>query len=151
MHGILMLVVLVLLNILVTNTAAQSCPANLNSEAQIVLVFDRTVPLDDLPGGVMDTNLTFFREVLGYNDAQIQQETQSAFQFLNERFGLDFSLSQGPMNKAFTSSKMPPFNRLDDPLLMQPSIAGQSLEVPSRDALRQLLVDSLSALLESRH
>ena len=94
MHGILMLVVLVLLNILVTNTAAQSCPANLNSEAQIVLVFDRTVPLDDLPGGVMNTNLTFFREVLGYDDAQIQQETQSAFQFLNERFGLDFSLSE---------------------------------------------------------
>ena len=61
------------------------------------------------------------------------------------------SLSQSPMSEAFTSSKMPPFNRLDDPLLMQPSITDQSLEVPSRDALRQLLVDSLSALPESRH
>ena len=82
-----------LLSTLVTNTAAQSCPANLNSEAQIVLYADRTTPLDTgLPTAGVDTNLTFFREVLGFDDARIQQETQNAFQFFNERFGLDFSL-----------------------------------------------------------
>ena len=51
---------------LVTNVAAQSCPANLNSEAQIVLYTDRTILLDGVlpPAGraVVDTNLTFFRE-----------------------------------------------------------------------------------------
>ena len=44
-----------------------------------------------LQAAFVDTNLTFFREVLGFDDADIQQETQNAFQFFNERFGLDFS------------------------------------------------------------
>ena len=87
-------VLVCLFSVLITDAAAQSCPANLNSEAQIVLVFDRTVPLDDLPAAGVDTNFTFFREVLGYDDTQIQQETQNAFQFLNETFGLDFSQSE---------------------------------------------------------
>ena len=47
-----------------------------------------------LQAALVDTNLTFFREVLGFDDAEIQQETQNAFQFFNERFGLDFSQSQ---------------------------------------------------------
>ena len=82
-----------LFKILVTNVAAQSCSANLNPEAQIVLVTDRTIPLDVLGVSAVDTNLTFFREVLGYDDEEIQQETQNALLFFNERFGLDFSLS----------------------------------------------------------
>ena len=43
---------------------------------------------------LVDSNLTFFREVLGFDDAEIEQETQNAFQFFNERFGLDFSQSE---------------------------------------------------------
>ena len=82
-----------LFTILVTNVAAQSCPANLNPKAQIVLVSARMVPLDVLGASAVDTNLTFFREVLGYDDDEIQQETENALQFFNERFGLDFSLS----------------------------------------------------------
>ena len=89
------LVVVGLFTALVTNAAAQACPVNLNSEAQIVLYSDRTTPLDATAG--VDTNLTFFREVLGFDDAQIQHETQNAFQFFNERFGLDFSL-RSPMS-----------------------------------------------------
>ena len=92
MYSIWMLVGL--FNLLVTNAAAQSCPAKFNSEAQIVLVANGTVPLSALGGPRVDTNLTFFREVLGYTDDEIQQETQNAFQFFNERFGLDFSLTQ---------------------------------------------------------
>ena len=92
----IILVLVGLFGVFFTNAAAQSCPANLNSEAQIVLYADRTILLDGvLPTAgraVVDTNLTFFREVLGFDDAQIQQETQNAFQFFNERFGLDFSL-----------------------------------------------------------
>ena len=60
-----------LFSILVTNTAAQSCPANLNSEAQIVLVSNGTVPLSALGAPRVDTNLTYFREVLGYSDDEI--------------------------------------------------------------------------------
>ena len=81
-----------LFSVLVTNAAAQSCPANLNSEAQIVFYNDRVLSSEIRQPIVVDTNLTFFREVLGFDDAEIQQETQNAFQFFNERFGLDFSL-----------------------------------------------------------
>ena len=83
----IILVLVGLFGVFFTNAAAQSCPANLNSEAQIVLYADRTILLDGvLPTAgraVVDTNLTFFREVLGFDDAQIQQETQNAFQFFN--------------------------------------------------------------------
>ena len=81
-----------LFGVLVTNAAAQSCPANLNSEAQIVLYADRVLSAEVLQPISVDTNFTFFREVLGFDDAEIQQETQNAFQFFSERFGLDFSL-----------------------------------------------------------
>ena len=80
--------------VIVTNAAAQSCPATLNSEAQIVIFSDRMFSSEVLQAALVDTNLTFFREVLGFDDAEIQQETQNAFQFFNERFGLDFSLSE---------------------------------------------------------
>ena len=83
-----------LFSILIANAAAQSCPANLNSEAQIVLTGEGTIPLSALGAPRVDTNLTYFREVLGYNEDEIQQDTQNAFQFFNERFGLNFSLSQ---------------------------------------------------------
>ena len=78
-----------LFGVLVTNAAAQSC---LNSEAQIVLYADRVLSAEVLQPISVDTNFTFFREVLGFDDAEIQQETQNAFQFFNERFGLNFSL-----------------------------------------------------------
>ena len=90
-----MWVIVGLLSILIANAAAQSCPVNLNSEAQIVIYADSTVSADAvLQSAGIDTNLTFFREFLGFDDAQIQHETQNAFQFFNERFGLNFSLSE---------------------------------------------------------
>ena len=46
------------------------------------------------PPLLVDTNLTFFREVLEFDEAEIQQETQNAFQFINEKFGLDFSKTE---------------------------------------------------------
>ena len=138
-----------LFTILVTNVAAQSCPANLNPKAQIVLVTARMVPLDVLGVSAVDTNLTFFREVLGYDDDEIQQETENALQFFNERFGLDFSLSP-PNELGLRFFKMPFFNQLGDLVMyLQPSIAGFSLETSGRDALMQFVVDILSTLLES--
>ena len=93
-----MLMCVGLLSILVIITAAaQSCPANqIASDAQIVVHADAEIPTSALrlPAGNPDPNLTFFSEVLGYSDDEIQQEVQNALQFFSERFGLDFSLTQ---------------------------------------------------------
>ena len=86
--------VLNLVGLFSVHAAAQSCPANLNSEAQIVFYGDRMFSQEVLQAALVDKNLTFFREVLGFDDAEIEQETQNAFQFFNERFGLDFSQSE---------------------------------------------------------
>ena len=98
-----MLVVSCVLGILViTSAAAQSCPANqIASDAQITIHDDVVVPASVLPQlpsvardqARFDTNLTFFSEVLGYSDDEIQQEVQNALHFFSERFGLDFSLT----------------------------------------------------------
>ena len=101
-------------SILATNVAAQSCPANLNSEAQIVLTGGlRMVPDATLPTSSVDTNLTFFREFLGFDDARIQHETQNAFQFFSERFGLEFSLSEPDElgRRIFQNATLQPFSR----------------------------------------
>ena len=46
------------------------------------------LPTFRLPAGNLDANLTFFSEVLGYSDDEIQQEIQNALQFFSERFAL---------------------------------------------------------------
>ena len=54
--------------LVITNAAAQSCPANqIASDAQIVVYSTNVNPVGafSLPAGVVDTNLTFFSEVLG--------------------------------------------------------------------------------------
>ena len=81
-------------SVLVNNAAAQSCPATLNSEAQIILHSNTMFSPEALQATLVDTNLTFFREVLGFNDSEIEQVTRNALQFFNERFGLDFSQSE---------------------------------------------------------
>ena len=109
-----MWVIVGLLSILVVNAAARSCPVNLNSEAQIVIYTDSTISADAvLQSADIDTNLTFFREVLGFDDAQIQHETQNAFQFFNERFGLNFSLSEPDELglRFFQNATLRPFSR----------------------------------------
>ena len=83
--------------LVITNAAAQSCPANqIASDAQIVLYSTGVLPAtaDRLSAANFDTNLTFFSQVLGYSDDEIQQEIQNALQFFSERFGLEFSLTQ---------------------------------------------------------
>ena len=86
-----------LLSILVITAAAQSCPGKqIASDAQTIIHSDTEIPTSALrlPGGNPDPNLTFFSDVLGYSDDEIQQEVQNALQFFSERFGLDFSLTQ---------------------------------------------------------
>ena len=67
--------------VVITTAAAQSCPANqIASDAQIVLHGEGLISASAvrLPGGDPDPNLTFFSEVLGYSDDEIQQEVQNA-------------------------------------------------------------------------
>ena len=81
--------------LVITTAAAQSCPANqIASDAQIIVYSDIPANATHLQAGAPDPSLTFFREVLGYSDDEIQQEIQNALQFFSERFGLDFSLTQ---------------------------------------------------------
>ena len=80
----------------ITSAAAQSCPANqIASDAQIIQYgeFPAGAPLQGASSG-LDTNLTYYCEVLGYSEDEIQQEVQNALQFFSERFGLEFSLTQ---------------------------------------------------------
>ena len=79
-----------LFSVLVTNAAAQPCST---LKLSVLLMGDRMFTPEVLQSALVDTNLTFFREVLGFDDAEIQQETQNALQF-NERFGLDLSWSE---------------------------------------------------------
>jgi len=84
--------------LVITNAAAQSCPANqIASDAQIILYGDtvNVIPETQVGAGQQaDPNLTFLSEVLGYSDNQIQQEVQNSLHFFSERFGLEFSLTQ---------------------------------------------------------
>ena len=83
--------------LVITSATAQSCPANqIASDAQILLYSSDVLPASEflLPAGNFDANLTFFSDVLGYGDEEIQQEVQNVLHFFSERFGLEFSLSQ---------------------------------------------------------
>ena len=108
-----------LLSILVITAAAQSCPGKqIASDAQTIIHSDTEIPTSALrlPGGNPDPNLTFFSDVLGYSDDEIQQEVQNALQFFSERFGLDFSLTQpneqGP--RFFQNATLRPIRRVDE-------------------------------------
>ena len=108
MHGLLSILV-------ITIAAAQSCTANqVASDAQIILNAEAAVPASVFALLTpTDVNLTYFTEVLRYNDDQIQQEVQTVLQFFCERFGLDFSLSLSPTNWASVFFRMPLYNRGD--------------------------------------
>ena len=100
--------------LVITNAAAQSCPANqIASDAQILLFSSDVLPTCEflLPAGNFDANLTFFSDVLGYSDDEIQQEVQNVLHFFSERFGLEFSLTQ-PNELGLRFFQMPPYNQL---------------------------------------
>jgi len=127
-----------------------ACPANLNSDAQIVLCGDRMSPSTSncwfgYQSGIL-------QRILRFDDARIQHETQNAFN--SSMKGLAWSsLSLSLMSWASASSKMPPFNLLatDTVLVVWPSIAGLLQETARQNALLYLLVDIVLTLPESRH
>ena len=68
--------------LVITNAAAQSCPANqIASDAQIILYGDMVIVAPETQVGAgqqADPNLTSLSDVLGYSDNQIQQEVQNS-------------------------------------------------------------------------
>ena len=74
-----------------SNIAAQLCDSGFIT-GQIVLLGDATVPADEVQGN--DPGLSFFREVMGFNDAGVEQVTEDAMNFFQSEYGLDFSQSE---------------------------------------------------------
>ena len=65
------------------------CPADF-FVAEIILTCDDIFPLS-IVAQRPDPGLTFFRDVLNFNEAEVAQATQDALNFFNNRYGLDFS------------------------------------------------------------
>ena len=80
--------------------AAFSFPASLcdpyrfcpDFTATFTAVVDQTV--DDPNFLISDPEQTFFKEIMGFRDNDIQHAFENAVEFFDERYGLDFSLSQ---------------------------------------------------------
>ena len=60
--------------------------------AMFVAGIDQTV--DDPNVLLSDPEQTFFKEIMGFRDDEIQHAFDDAVKFFNDRYGLDFSLSQ---------------------------------------------------------
>ena len=77
-----------------------------------VITVDQIVSFDDLPNFVAnpDSELSYFRETLRFSEEEIEQATQDAIDFYNERYGLDFSGPPDERNvRQFENSTLVPF------------------------------------------
>ena len=104
----------VCLAILVVSTTVKGsrltqCPTDWFS-AQIVLTADFIVP-PNLAASNQDLDLTFFREELRFTEAEIDLARQSAIDFFNTRFGLNFSQvdPNEPERRLFQNATFEPF------------------------------------------
>ena len=72
----------------------QQCPGpNDWFTAEFVSLADQVVPISfTIP--TPDVNLKFFREIMHFSDAEIEDATEDAINFFSTRFGLDFSDQQ---------------------------------------------------------
>ena len=82
--------------------------------AEFSITFDNVVSLADFLQNISDPELTFFKNVLKFSDVETELATQSAFDYFNTTFGLDFSESvpneQGQrifQNASFAACKAP--------------------------------------------
>ena len=78
---------------LVAHSAGSSlqseCPADWFT-AEFVSIADTVVPSSAL-GLTLDSNLSFFRNIMMFTDEEIEATTQIAMDFFKSKFGLDFS------------------------------------------------------------
>ena len=73
-----------------TTFGQEQCPQG----AEFIISFDGVLPLADFLQEIPDPNLTFFRNILKFSEQEIQTASQSAIEYFNTTFGLDFSQSE---------------------------------------------------------
>ena len=73
-----------------TSFSQEECPRG----AEFIISFDGVLPLADFLQNIPDPNLTFFRNVLKFSEQEIQTAEQSAIEYFNTTFGLDFLQSE---------------------------------------------------------
>ena len=98
--------------LIVVTYGQEECPRG----AEFAISLDVVASADSIQR-IADPNLTFFRDVLQFTEQEIETATQSAIEYFNERFGLDFSDSVPNENKANASTRMPHFLLPKYPLL----------------------------------
>ena len=88
----------------------EDCPQG----AEFIISHDIVVSHAEFQQNIPDPNLTFFRNVLRFTEQEIETATQSAIEYFNTTFGLDFSESepnqQGQrifQNASFSAGKLP--------------------------------------------
>ena len=83
-------IVIVVISGIPTTFSQEECPRG----AEFIISFDGVVTLADFVQDAPDPNLTFFRNVLKFSEQEIQTARQSAIDYFNTTFGLDFSQSE---------------------------------------------------------
>ena len=83
-------VVIALISGIPVTYGQEDCPEG----AEFIISFDNIVSLAEFQQNIPDPNLTFFRNVLKFTEQEIQTATQSAIEYYNTTFGLDFSESE---------------------------------------------------------
>ena len=91
---------------------SQFCP---DFTATFTTVIDQTFEGSNFV--MNDPQKTYFKEILGFTDEDIEHAFEDAFKFFNDTYGLDFSLSQpNEQNEYFTENAKLSLYRLDTDL-----------------------------------
>ena len=113
----------------------EDCPQG----AEFIISFDSVVSVAEFRQNIPDPNLTFFRNVLKFSEQEIQTATQSAIEYFNTTFGLDFSESE-PNQQSQQIFQNASFSV--QLLLLQKLIAGWWVGVQNQNVLMFILVGS---------
>ena len=87
--------IVVLLFCVFTGSMARSsnCPTPQWFVAEFVAIMDEVIS-PSAPISILDSSLSYFRDVMRFTEEEIAQVEEDAMQFYNTRFGLDFSQSE---------------------------------------------------------
>ena len=108
-YGVLVVVLSLHLSV-VSGDPGNVCP---DFTATFVAVLDQDI---DFPTIIPDSEYTFFKEILGFRDDDIQHAFEDALKFFNETYGLDFSVSQPNEQNEYLlgNTRMIPFTFHED-------------------------------------
>ena len=110
-HAWIQIALLGILMVYSVSASTQVC----SFDAAFSIITDRVVPVsifDEFP----DPQMSFFRDILRFTEAETQQVVEAAIQHFNTQFGLDFSniepndSNQRFLGNARLQSVMAPFN-----------------------------------------